>query len=518
MSDKDSNFDNLKKAAISGSAYDNVQRYGSAVKEHIKAYTGIDNENLNDSLKKGLKDMSKYKVNAEYVESNLKQQAGFAAEVKYQARQNAEHIIKGDKVRVQNTDLKYSGKYNELYDHVVKNGNIVVDAQQMKFVGNNANECIDKLLSKDFDKYYQADATFTIPSDYFQKDKNGVSEYMKVLNDKENECLKQLRSGRLDDPAKAQDKAKVEYKLEKIKALKKGKIKNSEISKQEAMEARVNPEMSTLKDIGLVSHRAGFEQAKLGAVVGGTLSLVANAVSLCQRKKDFKEAAKDLAIDTGESFAIGYGTGFAGAALKGAMQNSSSEILRTLSKTNLPATVVTTALTTGKILFKYLTDSEVSGVQCLEQLGEAGTSMASSAMMAAVGQLCIPIPVVGAMVGSMVGYVLSSTCYNVLLSSLKSARLAKENRVKIEVACEAHRRNIQIFIYELNKNYAVYIQYVEDTLSKGFNQMKEASRTHDTDKFIQGSNIIVKGLGRKVQFTDKKSFDKFMESDEALEL
>ena len=48
--------------------------------------------------------------------------------------------------------------------------------------------------------------------------------------------------------------------------------------------------------------------------------------------------------------------------------------------------------------------------------------------------------------------------------------------------------------------------------------MKEASRTHDTDKFIQGSNIIVKGLGRKVQFTDKKSFDKFMESDEALEL
>ena len=182
MSDKDSNFDNLKKAAISGSAYDNVQRYGSAVKEHIKAYTGIDNENLNDSLKKGLKDMSKYKVNAEYVESNLKQQAGFASEVKYQARQNAEHIIKGDKVRVQNTDLKYSGKYNELYDHVVKNGNIVVDAQQMKFVGNNANECIDKLLGKDFDKYYQADATFTIPSDYFQKDKNGVFEYMKVLH------------------------------------------------------------------------------------------------------------------------------------------------------------------------------------------------------------------------------------------------------------------------------------------------------------------------------------------------
>ena len=90
--------------------------------------------------------------------------------------------------------------------------------------------------------------------------------------------------------------------------------------------------------------------------------------------------------------------------------------------------------------------------------------------------------------------------------------------MKIEAACEAHRRNIQIFIDELNKNYAGYIQYVEDTLSKGFNQMKEASRTHDTDKIIQGSNIIVKGLGRKVQFTDKKSFDKFMESDEALEL
>ncbi len=89
----------LEYAAQSGAAHEVVSRYGNASKQHLVAYSGQDNE-FGRTLKRGLKKTSESKVNPEYRDQNLKQQAGFAAEDKYTARKNAEKIIKGDKTRV----------------------------------------------------------------------------------------------------------------------------------------------------------------------------------------------------------------------------------------------------------------------------------------------------------------------------------------------------------------------------------------------------------------------------------
>ena len=43
-------------------------------------------------MQKGLKKIAKSNVNPNYKTQNIKQQAGFAAEVKYTARQNAEKL------------------------------------------------------------------------------------------------------------------------------------------------------------------------------------------------------------------------------------------------------------------------------------------------------------------------------------------------------------------------------------------------------------------------------------------
>lgn len=90
-------------AGIASAAYETVSKYGSAVKEHLSAYSGFDNETKTE-LAKGLKAISDYKVNDSYKASNIKQQAGFSAEVKTAARENAEKIIKGEKSKVVRTD------------------------------------------------------------------------------------------------------------------------------------------------------------------------------------------------------------------------------------------------------------------------------------------------------------------------------------------------------------------------------------------------------------------------------
>ena len=95
---------NLKKASVEGSSSEIVQRFGSANKEHIVAFTGIDNERNGFKLKRSLNSISKQKINSEYEFENLYQQAGYSAEVKDTARTNAENIIAGKSERKVRTD------------------------------------------------------------------------------------------------------------------------------------------------------------------------------------------------------------------------------------------------------------------------------------------------------------------------------------------------------------------------------------------------------------------------------
>ena len=93
----------IELAAQSGAASEVVDRYGSAVKEHYVAYSGLDNENGRE-LTKGLKKVSQSKINPDTRYQNIKQQAGYAAEIKYTARQNTEKIIKKEDTRYSRTD------------------------------------------------------------------------------------------------------------------------------------------------------------------------------------------------------------------------------------------------------------------------------------------------------------------------------------------------------------------------------------------------------------------------------
>ena len=152
----------LLNAGVAGAAFETVQRYGDAAKQHYVAYSGEDNE-LGKKLVKGLKQISEEKVNPDYEYQNIHQQAGFSAEVKDVARENAEKIIKGDSTRKIRTDDL--GNVNDpLYDTVTidAEGNVIDGTgAQMKFLGasetdptgeGNAARALEKLQSKKFQK------------------------------------------------------------------------------------------------------------------------------------------------------------------------------------------------------------------------------------------------------------------------------------------------------------------------------------------------------------------------------
>lgn len=217
----------------------------------------------------------------------------------------------------------------------------------------------------------------------------------------------------------------------------------------------------------------------------------------------------NVAKDTAQSAAVGYATGFAGSALKGTMQNSKSEYIRALSKTNLAGTVVSVAVGASKTIARYL-NGEIDGTKCLEDLGEQGTGMIASSMFAVIGQATIPIPVVGGLIGGMVGYALSSATYGILLGSLQGEKKAHEERIAIEKACEEQIKMIREYRAQMNKIIEEYLSDAMEIFNESFSGIKDALAIGDIDLFIESANNITASLGGNKPFETMDDFNNKM--------
>jgi hypothetical protein len=540
----------LENAGLGGAASEAVQRYGSANREFLVGYSGNDFES-GQVLKKSLKGVSESKVNPDYAYNNIHQQAGFSAEVESASRKNAEYIISGEKKRRSRTDdvgkqgygnTEIGGTNDQLYDLVDIDANekaIPGSASQSKFVGDGGNHTLDKLISNKYQKYFDNDVPIEVPSDYYDGIREAAAQRAEKLQ-KQIDRLKKNGAGKEIIDAK-------EKQLQKLGDIRDGKsIRKSNVSSREAVFARKHPELATAKDIAKVSHRAGVDAAKTGAVIAGTMSLIRNLVAVAKGDKEPDEAALAVVKDTAGGTAVSYGTAFIGSTLSGVMKNAGEVVvengtkvlkpnvyIQAAGKTNLPGQIVTATIEAGKTLGKYF-KGDIDGVECLTELGEKGTGMVAAAMFSAlgttaaasmfgkagfvIGQLVVPIPVIGGFIGGMVGYALSSACYGQLVSALKEAKLAREERLRIEAECAEAVQMIREYRREMEAAISRYLLEYMSTFQEAFDDIKTALNIGDIDGFIAGANSIIMKLGGKPQFSNFTEFDALMEGKEILKL
>ena len=555
----------LTNAALAGIAEDVVRRFGSGIKEHLVALKGIDREISVDKLavgktvlfnwngndipvvikniagrnniqvefagdqlhtqldvkinelegivnKRSLAQIAQSRVNPEFAEQNLKQQAGFSAEVKEVARQRAEEAVAGKNpktVRADDLPGHVNDPFFDITCEVDAKGNPIPGASaQMKFVGSSPEAAVDKMLTKQYQKYHDNDVKIMVPKDYYPRMKEALQNKITSLED-------QISTMRARGYSQDAINAKVKQ-LENCKTLQKNLLE-SKVTNAEAMEARTNPTLSTAKDIAKLAHRAGVQQAALGAAVDGSVSIVRNLVSYYKNEKTAEEALVDIAVDTGRSVAVSYGTAAGASILKAASQNASSSAIRAISKTNAPAYIAVSVLETGKTMTSYV-KGDIDSSQCLNELGEKGYTMVNSALYAAVGQAAIPIPVVGAMVGSMVGCVLSTASYDILQSSLLEAKVSEQQRIQVEYACKEHIAMLQEYKAELEHMIAEYMAEQTAFFDDVFTEMLNALKIGDTGKYIAQTNKILVNCGKKPLFSTQDEFNQFMESDQPSKL
>lgn len=496
---------NIANAAIVGAVSEESALYASANKEYLAI---LDDKTLGRTLE----GISEYKVNPKYQYRNINQQAGFSAELKEQAHTNAQNILMENgerlvqydnlsvdqKAQVKKLFPNYAtpSKNHELVDYVSvdKKGNVILStATQSKFVGRNGAECFEKFLSKDYEKYLKNGMKMEIPKDFFGDFQKEANIKIKSL---ESQIAKQKELG---DFQKADI---LKRRLQKCKTIK-AHTRPARVAKGEAIEARLNPKLSTAKDVARVSHQAGMNAAQTGAWIGGGVSLVTNVYECIANGKDPMKAIKHTAIATLKGGVLSYGSAFASSSLGGLMQSSANRIIQSLGKGSAPAMIVGACVANATVLTRYFS-GKIDGTELCKQLVKANTTLVSSGAMAVAGQALIPIPVVGALIGGFVGAVLSETCFNALLKAREEAKLARQRRIEIERECREIIKLLEIYQNQFKEVFEKYFHETTKFFNQSFNELERASYAGDADLAIAVNNKSREWLGQKALFDNKQ--------------
>ncbi|MGN8409334.1 hypothetical protein ACR9KN_01625 [Helicobacter pylori] len=497
--EKKQKYSNITDAAIMGSTSEESALYASANREHL-------------SVLDKLEEISKRKINPNYIKQNINQQAGYSAEIKEQAHVNAHNILAGKRERIVQYDNLSSGqkaqvkklfpnyatpsKNHEIVDYVSvdEKGNVIPGTlTQSKFVGRNGEECFKKLLSKDYKKYFENGAKMKIARNHYGDFQRAVNTRIKSL---ESQIVKQKGLGNF------QKAAHLEEKRQYFKTIK-AHTRPARVAKGEAIEARLNPNLSTAKDVTRVSHQAGMNVAQTGALIGGGVSLVTNVYECIANGKDPMKALKHTLVATAKGGALSYGSAFASSSLGGLMQSSANKIIQSLGKGSVPAMIVGACVANATILGRYFS-GKIDKTELLKQLGKANTTLISSGAMAVAGQALIPIPVVGALVGGFVGAILSETCFNALLKAREEAKLARQRRIEIERECREIIKLLEIYQNQFKEVFEKYFHETTKFFNQSFNELERASYAGDADLAIAVNNKIQERLGQKALFDNKQ--------------
>ncbi len=193
----------------------------------------------------------------------------------------------------------------------------------------------------------------------------------------------------------------------------------------------------------------------------------------------------------------------------GMMHNNANQFIQNLSNGSMPTMIVGVGVGSCEVLIKYFR-GKINSVECLEQLGEKNTNFLSGIAMSGIGQLAIPIPVVGALIGGFVGATLSEVFFNALNS--KKVELACQKRIEIEKECRESIRQLEMHQNQFNEVFERYFHGTIKFFNESFDELERALYAGDADLAIGVNNKIQEWLGQKPLFGNKQECWEFITS------
>ena len=140
--------------------------------------------------------------------------------------------------------------------------------------------------------------------------------------------------------------------------------------------------------------------------------------------------------------------------------------------------------------------------------------MVASSLGAVIGTTYLPV--VGTIVGSTLGYMVSSVLYQgamkVYMDEKLSLKRKKSMYLFVRISNDELAKSKYILENEIKKKY----QKREYIFKKSFSLIEEGNKNNNFGSFIKGMNKIVFAIGETLEFKNFNDIDRFMNSSKKL--
>ena len=258
---------------------------------------------------------------------------------------------------------------------------------------------------------------------------------------------------------------------------------------------------------------AGRNAAVAGAIIGGGVSAVKNYLAYSKGYKSGKQAMVDIAKDSVKS---GTRSGFAGSLGSIIRYFGKMAGYRALAKSNVATSVASGVIGVGVVIYEF-TKGELTAEETMERLGNTGCSTLSGIYIGAAGGAVFGPP--GAIVGSMVGYMLSASVYQCCVAIFKEAELAEKEAERVAALCEEAASAMDEQRRQFEDKLATYMNVRQRTFDKHFQNIDDALFAGDHKNAIKGLSGLARSFGKELKLGKFEDFRQFMvTSDEPLRL
>ncbi len=296
--------------------------------------------------------------------------------------------------------------------------------------------------------------------------------------------------------------------------LKHGEIHSGGTTYQEAMKAAedyknyaANFEIEQFKkELG----KSVTNTAVASSVIGGGISVLKNTIAYSRDEIDKNELVGNVVIDTGKSAIKGGATGGVSTTIRTVAQKSGNQAL---AKTNVATSIASGVIDVGITVISYAR-GEIDSEQAMIQIGEKGFNTMSSVYSGMVaGAVFGPG---GALVGSLVGYMLASNVYQTCIDTFKHAKLREEEAIRLIALYDESIRLMK----EERENFERYIARRLENNSHQFNKflvgIETGLKNGDLSYSIQSMSELASYFGKELKYVKFDDFDQAMKSEEPL--
>lgn len=284
-------------------------------------------------------------------------------------------------------------------------------------------------------------------------------------------------------------------------------------SYEEAARAAKEPRLyAALTELNSVAREAAVtagHAAAAGALVGGAISLVENALAVSRGEVSTRQAARNVARDGARAGGRGGATGGVTVVVR---YGAAKAGLKVLAKANVAAAIVAGALDVTTVAFRFVR-GEISVEDAAEQLGQNGASTLSGFYTGAVAGAAFGPA--GVLVGSLVGYMVAAQVYQSCAAILRKGRLAVAASARALAVAEAACREMEQRRLEFAREAKAVLQEQRQQFSDCFSSIEASLAADDPTETARALAHLADIFGYTLPHSTFAEFDLFMVAEDA---